>query len=74
MKNKELYRVHAEDCAHWEREEWCTCGKHVKLAFCCDFPNPFMWIDQNFGMRTAVVHCSGCQKIMGEIGIVEREE
>ena len=74
MIGRDFYRVHSEDCAHYENEAWCTCGKHVKIQYCCKHPNPYVWIDQNFGMRTACVHCSSCSTIIAEIGILEEEE
>jgi len=74
MIGRDFYRQHSEDCMNNQREEWCTCGKHVKIQSCCEFPNPYVWIDRNFGMRTACVHCSSCSTIIAEIGILEEEE
>jgi hypothetical protein len=38
----------------------------MKLRYCCDWPNPWLFLDENGG-PTAVVHCSACQTIQGEI-------
>jgi len=38
----------------------------MKLRYCCQFPNQWLFLDDNGG-STAVVHCSNCQSIAGEI-------
>ena len=38
----------------------------MKLRYCCQFPNQWLFLDENGG-PTAVVHCSACQRIAGEI-------
>ena len=38
----------------------------MKIRYCCEFPNTSLFLDDNGG-PTAVVFCTGCQTIVGEI-------
>jgi len=41
----------------------------MKLRYCCKWPNQWLFIDTIADKKTAVVHCSACQNITGEIWI-----
>ena len=39
----------------------------MKLKYCCKWPNLHLFKDSHGEKETAVVHCSSCQRIAGEI-------
>ena len=61
-------------------KQWVKLGnfenenRSVKLNYCCEYPNQWLFQDSQGEKITAVVHCSSCQRIAAEIPILNPSE